>query len=392
MTSPRIKIAIIAGEESGDILGADLIAALRKKCDLDVIGVGGQHLAGEGLQSLFNPAEIALMGISAIVKKLPRLVSLIGKTADFVVQQRPDCLIIIDSPEFCQRVAKKVRRADPSIPIINYICPSVWAWRPGRAKAMKSYIDHILAILPFEPQALAELQGPPTTYVGHRAVRDVGFIEASAAQAKREPSRQDNEQRQLLILPGSRRSEVRRTMPHFEETLRILKSRGHSPRLLLPTVAHVEADARRLSEKWAIQPEITTDPARKLKMFSSADAALAASGTVTLELALCRVPMVAIYDFDTVARLILRFFFKGWTASLPNLIADEPIVPEQYNDQIRPANLARQLERIMAKGPARDAQLAGFTKLRTNMQTDVAPGEKAATIVLDAIKLLNAKA
>ncbi len=386
MTQARLKIAVIAGEESGDLLGADLIEALRRQQSVDVIGVGGDHLKVQGLKSLFDPSEIALMGISAIFKKLPRLLGLISKTADFVTQQKPDCLIIIDSPEFCHRVAKKVRRSDPSIRIINYVCPSVWAWRPGRAKKMKAYIDHVLAILPFEPQALMDLDGPPGTYVGHRAALDEQFIEVSKKQTGREVTRFENGERQLLVLPGSRRTEVRRTMTHFEETIRLLTSRGHKLRLLLPTVPHVEAEVRRLSAHWVIQPEITTDQTRKMEMFSQADAALATSGTVTLELALCRVPMISIYDFDAPARLILRFFFKGWTASLPNLIADEPVVPEQYNDQIRPANMARQLERLLIKGPARDAQLAGFTKLRANMQTDVAPGEKAASLVLQFVR------
>jgi lipid-A-disaccharide synthase len=382
MTQTPLKIAVIAGEESGDLLGADLIAALRRQRGVDIIGVGGHHLKAQGLKSQFDPSEIALMGISAIIKKLPRLIGLISKTADFVVQQKPDCLIIIDSPEFCHRVAKKVRRSDPSIPIINYVCPSVWAWRPGRAKVMKSYIDHVLAILPFEPQALVDLDGPPATYVGHRAALDEQFLAASKQQVAHEKTRYKTSERQLLILPGSRRTEVRRTMTHFEEAIGLLSSRGHKLGLLLPTVPQVEGLVRELSRNWTIQPEITTDRLRKIEMFSQADAALATSGTVTLELALCRVPMVSIYDFDTPARLALRLFFKGWTASLPNLIADEPVVPEQYNDQIRPANMARQVERLLSQGPARDAQLAGFTKLRENMQTDVAPGEKAAEIVM----------
>jgi lipid-A-disaccharide synthase len=390
MTSGRLKIAVVAGEESGDILGADLVASLRNHQEVELIGVGGKHLREQGQTSLFDPSEIALMGVAAIVTKLPRLIGLIQKTADMIIKQKPDCLIIIDSPEFCHRVAKKVRRADPSILIINYVCPSVWAWRPNRAKAMKAYIDHVLAILPFEPQVLLDLDGPSATYVGHRAALDNTFTLAANTQLSLEEARSMHGEKHLLVLPGSRRSEVRRTMRHMGETVRILKDRGHAFKLWLPTMPHVEADVRDLCQSWAVQPEITNDPHRKMEMFAHADVALAASGTVTLELALCRVPTVAIYDVDVFARIWIYALFKGWTASLPNLIADEPIVPEHYNEQIIPGMLARQLERLMAPSAARTAQLAGFSKVRTNMQTDIGPSEKAAQVVLQLIHLRSA--
>ncbi len=386
MTSAPLKIAVVAGEESGDILGADLIAALRKHCEVQVIGVGGKHLAAQGQHSLFDTSEIALMGVAAILSKLPRLIGLIKKTADFIIQNKPDCLIIIDSPEFCHRVAKRVRKSNASIPIINYVCPSVWAWRPGRAKLMKSYVDHVLAVLPFEAKVLAQLDGPTATYVGHRAVFDETFIRATETQSALEISRVAGGMKNLLILPGSRRSEVRRTIAHIGNAVEVLQERGHSLKLWLPTVPHVEAEVRRLSQSWSIQPEITSNSARKMEMFSHADAALAASGTVTLELALSRVPTVAIYDFDALARIWVYWLFRGWTASLPNLIADEPVVPEHYNEHIFPGMLARELERLLRPSPARNAQLAGFTKIRSNMQTSVPPSEKAAEVVLTLIK------
>ncbi len=362
--SGRLKIAIIAGEESGDLLGADLIVALRKTHDVELVGVGGPHLASLGLKSLFDPTEIALMGVTAILKSLPRLFSLIGKTSTYIVNEKPDCLIVIDSPEFCQRVAKKVCKAAPHIPIINYVCPSVWAWRPQRAKAMKGYIDHILAILPFEPQFLNGLDGPPATYVGHPAAQNLKFLEATASQATLEKKRTPGGEKQLLILPGSRRGEVTRSLPHMGSAVQILKERGHTVGLLLPTLPHLDALVREMTADWAVKPQITTDASVKHTMFACADAALAASGTVTLELALCTVPTVAIYDMDRLARILVRYMHTGWTASLPNLIADEPVVVEYYNDQIRPAMLARQIERIIVPGHARSAQREGFRRIR----------------------------
>ena len=182
-----LKIAIVAGEESGDLLGHDLIKALRQMTgrEVQLAGTGGHHLEGLGLTSLFDASEIALMGVSAILRDLPRLIGRIGQTARAIAAEKPDCLITIDSPEFSLRVAKKVRAADPSIPIIHYVCPSVWAWRPGRAVAMRPYVDHILCLLPFEPAELDRLGGPPGTFVGHRLATDPGVAAAAALQASR---------------------------------------------------------------------------------------------------------------------------------------------------------------------------------------------------------------
>ena len=383
MANP-LKIGIIAGEESGDILGADLIAALRKISGRDVhlVGVGGSHLAAEGLVSLFDPSEIALMGISAILSKLPRLISLIGKTATHVIGEKPDCLVVIDSPDFCHRVARKVRAANPSIPIINYICPSVWAWRPGRAAAMRAYIDHVLAILPFEPQVLEELNGPPSTYVGHRLARDTGMLNAAANQAKLEPHREIGGGKTLLVLPGSRNSEVKRHAPVFGETLGILKRRGLEFRAVVPVTPNVETSVRALVQEWPVKPEIVTGTEAKLAAFSNADAALAASGTVTLELALAGVPFISCYKFDAIARFISEHFVTSWTASLPNLIADAPVVPEYYNQFLRAPMSARQIEGLINPSPVRFAMLEGFGRIRARMATDSAPGDKSAEIVL----------
>jgi lipid-A-disaccharide synthase len=384
--SAGLKVAIIAGEESGDLLGADLIAALRKTHDVELIGVGGAHLASLGLKSLFNPTEIALMGVTAIIKTLPRLISLISKTSAYIEREKPDCLIVIDSPEFCQRVAKKVRSVAPEIAIINYVCPSVWAWRPQRARSMKAYIDHVLAILPFEPQLLKELDGPPATYVGHPSAQNVKFIDAAATQDRLELNRVTGGEKQLLILPGSRRGEITRSLPHMAKAVEIMKTRGLNVRLLLPTLPHLENLVRTLTAGWVTTPQITSDAVQKSRAFANADAALAASGTVTLELALCTVPTVAIYDLDWMARILVRHIETPWTASLPNIIADEPIVAEYYNDQIRAGMLARQIERLIMPGHARSAQRESFHRLRDKMATRLPAGEGAANAVLQVIQ------
>lgn len=383
MTAP-LKIAIIAGEESGDILGADLVNALRVIAgrEIRLVGVGGAHLAAQGLVSLFDPAEIALMGISAILTKLPRMISLIGKTASYLTAEKPNCLVVIDSPEFCHRVAAKVRAAEPTIPVINYICPSVWAWRPGRAKKMAAFIDHVLAILPFEPTVLKDLNGPAATYVGHRLARDPEMLAASAGQARLEQERKVGGRKTLLVLPGSRRSEVKRHTAVFGEALGILKARGHDFTPVVPVTSHVETAVRAFAESWPVKPEIVTGSAEKLVAFSIADAAIAASGTVTLELAIAGVPLVSCYRFDPIAKFISERFVTSWTASLPNLIADQPVVPEYYNQFLRAPMVARYVETIINPSPQRAAMLSGYELIRKNMATDMPPSDRAAEIVL----------
>ncbi|RWQ40668.1 MAG: lipid-A-disaccharide synthase, partial [Mesorhizobium sp.] len=333
---------------------------------------------------LFDGGEIALMGLSAILRDLPRLMRRISQTAGAVANEKPDCLITIDSPDFSLRVAKKARAADPAIPIVHYVCPSVWAWRPGRAVAMKPYVDHILCILPFEVRELARLGGPTGTYVGHRLTHDPGVLGAAKAQSlPRDLS--DDRVKTLLVLPGSRRGEVRRLAGPFGKTISILRARGHRLRLLLPTVPHVADLVRASVASWDEKPEILLDPERKWQAFGKADAALIASGTVSLELALSGVPMISCYRLDPVMRMAQRLI-TVWSASLPNLIADRPIVPESYNEYVRPHYLARQLEALFSDTPYRAWQKDGFAEVARRMAVDRPSGDIAAGVVMRCIK------
>ncbi|MER8541825.1 lipid-A-disaccharide synthase [Mesorhizobium sp. M1334] len=381
-----LKIAIVAGEESGDLLGADLVQALKRMTGRDVrlVGIGGRHLQALGLAPLFDGSEIALMGLSAILRDLPRLMRRIGQTANAISGEKPDCLITIDSPDFSLRVAKKVRAADPTIPIVHYVCPSVWAWRPGRAAAMKPYVDHILCILPFEVKELARLGGPPGTYVGHRLAHDPGIISATRAQAQPRDLSADHV-KTLLILPGSRRGEVRRLVGPFGETVSILRVRGHRLRLLLPTVPHVADLVRTSVASWDEKPEIILDAERKWQAFGKADAALIASGTVSLELALAGVPMISCYRLDPVMRMA-QPLIKVWSAALPNLIADRPVVPEHYNQYVRPHYLARQLEALFSDTAYRTWQKQGFADIAGRMATAKPSGEIAAEVVMGMVR------
>jgi lipid-A-disaccharide synthase len=380
-----LKIGVIAGEESGDLLAADLIRALEKASGrpVELIGVGGRHLGELGLKSLFNADDLALMGISAVLRDLPRLISRIGSTAAAIVAAKPDCLITVDSPDFTLRVAKKVRAAAPSIPIVHYVCPTVWAWRPGRAKPMKAFVDRVLCLLPFEPAELLRLEGPPGTYVGHRLSRDPGVALAATAQdAPRDLS--EAREKTLLVLPGSRRSEIKALIEPFHETIALLQARGHRLRLLMPTVPHVAQLVREATGNWPVKPEITLDTDAKWRAFGQADAALAASGTVALELALCGTPLVSCYKLDPLAKL-LRGLFTAWSASLPNIVADRLVVSEYIDVYLRPSIVARNLEALMADTLLRQWQKQGFEEVRRRMATDRPAGEIAAETVLDVI-------
>jgi lipid-A-disaccharide synthase len=328
------------------------------------------------------------MGISAVLRGLPRLVRRIGQTASAIAAERPDCLITIDSPDFSLRVAKKLRAMAPDVPIIHYVCPSVWAWRPGRAPAMASFVDHVLCILPFEVEVLKRLEGPAGTYVGHRLTHEPGILKAAEAQAgPRDLS--DDRVKTLLLLPGSRGGEVGRLLEPFGKTVSILKARGHRLRLVLPTVPHVAEQVRLRVATWDQQPEILLEADRKWQAFGRADAALIASGTVSLELALSGVPMMSTYKLDPGARLLQRYI-TTWSALLPNLIADRPIVPEAYNEYVRPPSLARYIEALWSDTGMRRWQVQGFEEVRRRMRTDRPAGEIAAEAVLKVMRRKNA--
>ncbi len=385
MTLSPLKIAIVAGEESSDLLGADLAAALHRLSGREVrlVGIGGRHLQEQGLKPLFYGSEIALIGLSAIICDLPRLMRRISETARFIAAEKPDCVVTIDSPDFSLRVAKKIRTLKPSIPIIHYICPSVWAWRPGRAKAMKLHVDEVLCIIPFEPAELSRLGGPKGIYVGHRLTTDPGIRIAAAMQESKRAPAPDGE-KTLLLLPGSRRSEVHGLLGAFGGTVSILIACGHKLRLLLPTVPHVAKLVEEGVSNWSQKPEIILDAQHKWQAFGEADAALIASGTVALELALSGVPMMSSYKLDPIMRLV-QPLITIWSASLPNLIADRPIVVEAYNQYVRPEWMARHVEWLFADSSLRRWQKDGFAEITKRMFTERPSGELAAEAILSHI-------
>jgi len=377
-----LKIGIVAGEVSGDLLGANLVAALKLAHGgpVDLVGVGGDGLAGEGLNSLFDYSELSIMGFTQVIARLPQLLRRIRQTADALIAAKPDIIVIIDSPDFTHRVARRVRAAAPDIPIVDYVCPSVWAWKEYRARDMLAYVDHVLAVLPFEPAAMERLGGPPTTFVGHRLTEEPGVL-AARRQKRLERSRSKPT---IMLLPGSRKSEISALAPVFRDVAATFAARNDGCRIILPTVTRREQQVRAAIADWPVKPELFVGEEAKWKAFAMADAAVAASGTVVLELALSGIPAVSAYKADFIGRFMLNKI-TVWSASLPNLIADAPLVPEYFNDTIRAGALARWMELLTKDSFQRRGMIEGFERVIALMQTDIPPGERAAAIVLDVL-------
>ncbi|WP_336279163.1 lipid-A-disaccharide synthase [Bartonella sp. CB175] len=381
-----LKIAVVAGEESGDFLGADLISCLSKQigCNIRLIGVGGRHLKALGLKSIFDSSDIALIGLGAVLKKLPSLLLRIHNLSKFIAREQPDCLIIIDSPDFTHRVAKKVRILAPSIPIVKYVAPTVWAWRPERAKAMCKFVDHVLAIFPFEEKVMKDFKGPATTYVGHRLLTYSPLL--TIQSEKRRLCGKQTSSPTLIILPGSRNLEIRYLMPIFGETVKILVQRIPNLRIILPTLPRLVDEVHCFVQDWKSKVEIVSDEDAKWRAFADADVALAALGTVSLELALAKIPMVLCYKLDRFSKLFILPKMMLWSAALPNIISDKPIVPEYFNEFLRPGMLARQIEELLYNPLLRQAQLDSFDTMEQKMKIDVPSGIIAAQTIITLLK------
>lgn len=379
------KIFLIATEESGDRLGASLMKVLRQRLGGAVRfeGIGGQAMAREGLVSLFPIEELSIMGLAAVVKQLPMILRRIRETAEAVTQASPDVLVIVDSPDFTHRVARRVRAKDPAIPIVDYVSPSVWAWRPGRARAMCAYVDHVLALLPFEPEEYRKLRGPPCSYVGHPLTEQIGSLRPDAGEQKR----RDGSPPVLLVLPGSRRSEVRHHMAIFGKALSLLRADKVPFELILPTMPHLLEAVRQGVENWPVKPRIVVGEQEKRAAFRIAHAALAKSGTVTLELALAGVPMVTAYRTGAVEAWIMLRAIKVQSVILANLVVGENVVPEFLQQDCAPEKLSRALRELLGDSALRHRQLEAFGRIDAIMSTGgQPPSARAADIVLATMR------
>ncbi len=377
-----MKLFLIAGEASGDALGASLMAGLRQLVpDVAFHGVGGSKMEADGLESLFPMEELSVMGLIEVLPKYRHLKRRIAETAAAVAELRPDALITIDSPDFCLRVARAVRATAPAQKTIHYVAPTVWAWRPGRAAKMAEVINHVLALFPFEPPYM-EAAGMTCDFVGHPVVADLRASETEAA-AFREAHAIGPEQPLLLCLPGSRKGEVARLAPRFEEAIARLRDREPSLRVVIPTVRGVAPLVRGIASRWKVAPLVIEGAAEKRAAFAAADVALAASGTVSLELAANEVPMVIAHDFNRLTWWMMKRAALIDTVTLVNIVSETRTVPEFLGPACQPGPISAALAKLLKGEGDRAAQLQAMAVTMDRLGRGAeAPGLRAARSVL----------
>lgn len=371
-----LTLFLVAGEPSGDRLGAALMDGLHQLAPgMRFQGVAGPLMQAHGMESLFPMEELSIMGLVEVLPKYLHLKRRIRETAEACLRSGARALVTIDSPDFALRVAALVRAADPTIRTIHYVAPSVWAWRPGRAQKMARVIDHVLALLPFEPPYMTAA-GMTCDFVGHPVVAEP--LATSAEEAAF-----DGDGPLILVLPGSRRGEVSRLAPVFGETLALVQQAHPQARVVLPTLAGIEPLVRDLTAAWPIAPQIVTDPALKRGAFAAADVALAASGTVSLELAANACPMVIAYDLNRLTLWLMRRAALIDTVTLVNLVSDSRVVPEFIGEGCRPDLIAPALLDALQNPQAQQAAMA-LTMDRLGKGGE-APGLRAARSVLSVL-------
>ena len=377
-----MRVFVIAGEASGDKLGAALMAGLKALVDVSFDGVGGPLMQAEGLQSRFDMDELSVMGLAEILPKYRSLKARVDQMAAAVVASQPDVLITIDSPDFGLRVAKIVKDQS-EVRCVHYVAPTVWAWRPKRAAKMAAFIDQVLALFPFEPPYM-EAAGMRCDFVGHPVVTDqLATASEAAAWAGEGPL--------VLVLPGSRRGEVSRLMARFGQAAGLIAQTRPDARFVIPTTANVTALVQQEARAWPVAAQVLPAEAKAEKrgVFRAADVALAASGTVSLELAANDTPMVIAYDMAWLSRIIISRMLLVDTVTLVNLVSETRVIPEFIGKDCQPAPIAAAVLDVLAD-PSRQHAAMAVTMDRLGQGAE-APGLRAAKAVLDGIRGARSK-
>ena len=380
--APGTLIFLVAGEPSGDVLGGRLMAALKaqSRAEPRFVGIGGERMIAEGLESLFPMAELSVMGYLEVVPKIPRLLARVRQTAAAARRLRPAVVVTIDSPDFSFRVARRL--AGAGIPLVHYVAPQVWAHRPGRAAKIAKFLDHLLAILPFEPPYF-EAVGLPCSYVGHAIVEE--GADQGDGPAFRGRHHIPGEAPLVCALPGSRHGEVTRHLPVFGETLGLLAARFPGLRAVVPTVAAIADEVRAGAAAWPVETRVVGGD-EKYDAIAAADVALAASGTIALELAIAGTPMVITYKANPLTAWLARRMIRVDYVCLVNLILDRPAVPELLQDACRPDRLADAVARLLDDAQARETLIAEAYRAVESLGLGGAPpSDRAAAVVLDVI-------
>ena len=382
------EIFLVAAEASGDRLGASLMAALKRK-DPSLLfrGVGGDAMAGEGLASLYPMTDLSVFGFADVIKSVSRLRARIRETVEAVVARPPAALILIDSFGLSFRIAKRVRKRLPQLPIIKYVAPQVWVWRQYRAAAMKPYFDHTLALFPFEPEVHRKLGGPPCTYIGHPILEELPHLRPD----KDEAGRRNQQPPIVVVMPGSRRSELRDLMTTFGDVIARIQAQLGGIEVRLPTLPHLKLLVEEAAAGWSIKPEILSSEAEKFAAMRVAHVAIAASGTATLELGLAGVPHVGAYRIRWWEAAIARRLVQVKMALLPNILLNERVVPELLQEDCTAPKITDAVLPLFGAGPERQRQIDAFSRIDGILATPEPPSDRAAAVVLQIMADSDAK-
>jgi len=385
--SRALCIMLVAAEASGDALGAGLMRALRKRLGEGVrfVGVGGRRMEAEGLQSPFDISDLSILGWAEGLKAYPRVVKRADETAALAAREKPDAAVLIDSWGFTLRVAQRLRRQDPQLKLIKYVGPQVWASRPARAKTLAATVDHLLSILAFDAPYF-EREGLKVTPVGNPTLArdlsgaDPDWLRETLGAAPDEPI--------LLVLPGSRRSEIARLMAPFGEAAGLLKASHPKLHVVLALAETVAEEARAAARSWPVQPHFIEGEARRLDAMRGATVALACSGTVTTELAMAGCPMVVAYRISGLTYLLLKPAIKTRWVTLINIAAGREIAPEFIQARCTGSDLARALAQRLDDEALRRRQIADQTEALTKLGplNGPDPSERAADAVIDVVE------
>lgn len=355
-----VRLFILAGEPSGDRIAADLIIRLRRRVELDLSGIGGVELAGQGLASLFPMSDLAVMGVTDVILNLPRLLWRLEQTARFILKNQPDIVILVDSQDFSRLLARRLRKRGYRGKLVLYVAPSVWARHPERAAKLTPLFDAVLAILPFEPAVMADLGGPPTYYVGHPALAEQGRVTEVMESGP------------LLLLPGSRDGELRRHLPLLKALAPKFAALPHVTGIVIPTLPSLRGRLEAELAGWPVAVTLMDRRQDRPALYASAVGAICVSGTVTLELALARVPMMVLYALDVhQARMFDRLGQPP--VSLPNIILGRPAVSEHVAAQLSVADLERAALALLGNKKARQQQVDAFGELSVLMEAGQPP-------------------
>lgn len=378
-----LTVYLVAGEPSGDLLASRLMRALKKKTGGAVrfYGVGGETMAQEGLTSLFDSSELAVMGLMEVIPSIPRILKRISQTVQDIVDKKPDVVVTVDSWSFSARVNKALKARKTGIPQFHYVAPQVWAWKKKRAKTCGRYIDELFALLPYEPPYF-EPHGLKTDFVGHPVVE--GGASKGDGAAFREEYGIAADAPLLCVLPGSRRSETKYLLPVFQETVSRLKRKYPALRVVVPTVVTVAEKVKKAVASWDVPVTVVTGEKARYDAFAAANAALAASGTVALELAMARVPYCIAYKMNPISSFLAPLVVKGKYVNLVNILADKLIVKEFLLKNCRADWLASEVDLLLSDETYRQTQISQASQVLNLLGAGQAetPSDKVADILL----------